>query len=190
MIDHTALGDALFTRSQQQVLGLLFSYPEQSFYLNEIVRHADMGKGAVARELSRLSGVGIVTLCRKGNQNHYQANPDCPIYSELKGLVAKTVGVAGAVQRALAPLLPKMEQAFIYGSVAKGEEHAGSDVDLMLVADDLSYSEIMELLEPAEAQLKRTVNPTLYTPQEFAERLADKQNFLSKVMAQSRIDLK
>ncbi len=92
MVDHSSLGAALFTRSQQQVLGLLFSHPEQSFYLNEIVRHAGMGRGAVVRELARLTEVGIVTMTRKGNQNHYQANPGCPIYSELKGLVVKTVG--------------------------------------------------------------------------------------------------
>ena len=190
MADHISLADALFTRTQQQVLGLLFGRPEQSFYLNEVVRHAGMGKGAVARELARLAQAGIITLTRKGNQSHYQANRECPIYDELKGLIRKTVGVAGVLQQALAPLLPVLDQAFVYGSVAKGEDHADSDIDIMLVGEDLSYSEIMELLEPAEAQLQRSVNPTLYTPEEFQLRLADKQHFLTQVMANSRIDLK
>ena len=190
MTDYTRLADALFTRTQQQVLGLLFGRPDKSFYLNEVVRHAGMGKGAVVRELAKLEQSGIVTLTRKGNQSHYQANPDCPVYAELKGLIRKTLGVAGVLQRALAPLLPELVQAFVYGSLAKGEDNASSDVDLMLAGEDLSYSEIMELLEPAEVELQRTVNPTLYTPHEFQLRLADKQHFLTRVMAQSRIDLK
>lgn len=189
-VDHSRLADALFTRTQQQVLGLLFTQPDQSFYLNEVVRHAGMGKGVVARELARLAESGIVTLTRKGNQSHYQANPECPVYGELRGLIRKTVGVAGVLQQALALLLPNLEQAFVYGSVAKGEDHAGSDVDIMLVGEDLSYSGVMELLEPAEAQLQRTVNPTLYSPKEFQLRVADNQHFLTQVMAQSRIDLK
>ncbi|MEE2732509.1 MAG: nucleotidyltransferase domain-containing protein [Pseudomonadota bacterium] len=189
-MDHSRLADALFTRTQQQVLGLLFTHPDQSFYLNEVVRHAGVGRGSVVRELARLAEAGIVTLTRKGNQSHYQANPDCPIFSELKGLVMKTAGVAGTVQQALAPILPGLEQAFVYGSVAKGGEHANSDVDVMLVGEDVSYSQVMELLESAEHSLQRTVNPTLYTPSEFAERLADGQSFLNKVMNQARIDLK
>ena len=189
-MDHVSLADALFTRTQQQVLGLLFGHPDQSFYLNEVVRQAGVGRGSVVRELARLSEAGIVTLIRKGNQNHYQANPECPVFVELKGLIGKTVGVAGVLQRALAPILPQLEQAFIYGSLAKGEEHASSDVDLMLVGNDLSYSEIMELLMPAEDQLQRTVNPTLYSPEDFNKRLADQQNFLTKVMAQPKITLK
>lgn len=188
--DHTSLGDALFTQTQQQVLGLLFSQPERSFYLNEVVRIAGMGKGSVARELARLTSSGIVTLTRKGNQNHYQANQACPIYEELNGLIRKTVGVAGVLRQALAPILPLLEQAFVYGSVAKGEDHADSDIDVMLVGDDLIYSEIMERLEPAETQLQRSVNPTLYSPQEFQKRLADKQSFLTRIMAQPRVDLK
>ncbi|MCP5170571.1 MAG: nucleotidyltransferase domain-containing protein [Hahellaceae bacterium] len=188
--ENSKLADALFTRTQQKVLGLLFGQPQQSFFLNEVVRRAGVGKGAVSRELARLTDAGIVSLTRQGNQSHYQANPACPIYAELKGLVGKTVGVASVVQQALAPLLPGLAQSFIYGSLAKGEEHAGSDVDVMLVGDDLSYSEIMALLEPAEEQLQRSVNPTIYSPEEFNKRLADQQNFLSKVMTEPRIDLK
>lgn len=190
MVDYSNLAGALFTRTQQQVLGLLFGHPDQSFYLNEVIRHANIGRGSVVRELARLTDAGIVTLTRKGNQNHYQANPGCPIFTELKGLVMKTAGLAGIVQQALAPVLPSLDQAFVYGSVAKGEEHASSDVDVMLVGEDVSYSQIIELLEPAERQLQRTVNPTLYTPSEFAQRLAGGQGFLSKGMNQARIDLK
>lgn len=185
----TQMGDALFTKAQQKVLALLFGNTDRSFYLNEVVRHAAMGKGVISRELTKLCDAGLLVATKQGNQNHYQANAAAPIFNELKQIVKKTMGVAGVLQQGLATLLPQLEQAFIYGSIAKGEEHAGSDVDVMLVGENLSYSGIMQLLEPIEAQLQRKVNPTIYTPAEFAERLAQGQSFLNKVMAQARIDL-
>ncbi len=183
------IGDALFTKAQQKVLALLFGQADKSFYLNEVVRHAAMGRGVISRELSKLCAAGLLVVTKQGNQNHYQANADAPIFNELKQIVKKTMGVAGALQLGLAEILPQLEHAFIYGSIAKGEEHAGSDVDVMLVGESLSYTKILELLEPVEAQLQRKVNPTIYTPSEFAERLAQGQSFLSKVMAQERINL-
>jgi predicted nucleotidyltransferase len=186
---NTSIGDALFTKAQQKVLALLFTQPDKSFYLNEVVRIADMGKGAISRELSNLAAAGLLVVTKQGNQNHYQANKAAPVFNELIAIVKKTFGVRGVLQSALLNIMPKLEQAFIYGSVAKGEDHAGSDVDVMLVGDDLSYSEIMALLEPAETQLQRPVNPTIYSPQELSQRLADGQGFLSKVMAQAKINL-
>ncbi|WP_297004057.1 nucleotidyltransferase domain-containing protein [Thalassolituus sp. UBA6592] len=184
-----SLADTLFTKAQQKVLALLFGQPDKSFYLNEVVRAAGMGKGVISRELTKMADAGLLTVVKQGNQNHYQANPASPVYAELVSLVKKTFGVAGLLKSAIRPLLPNLEKAFIYGSVAKGEEHSGSDVDVMLVGDALSYSEVMALLEDAEEQLHRLVNPTLYSPQEFETRLAEGQNFLSKVMEQPRINL-
>lgn len=184
-----SISDALFTKAQQKVLALFFSQPDKSFYLNEVVRLASMGRGVISRELNKLVDAGLLVVSKQGNQNHYQANAAAPIFNELVGIIKKTFGITGVLQAALAPLLPQLEQAFIYGSVAKGEEHAGSDVDVMLVGSELSYSEIMQLLDPVEAQLQRRVNPTLYSSAEFAERLAEGQNFLTKVMGQPRIDL-
>lgn len=185
----TQIGDALFTKAQQKVLALLFGQTDKSFYLNEVVRHAAMGKGVISRELSKLCAAGLLVVTKQGNQNHYQANADAPIFNELKQIVKKTMGVAGALQLGLATLLPQLEHAFIYGSIAKGEERAGSDVDVMLVGENLSYTQILELLEPVEAELQRKINLTIYTPSEFAERLAQGQSFLSKVMVQERINL-
>ncbi|ABC32381.1 probable transcriptional regulator [Hahella chejuensis KCTC 2396] len=185
----TSVGDALFTKAQQKLLALFFGQPERSFYLNEVVRLAAMGRGAISRELSKLCESGLLTSSKQGNQNHYQANRASPIFDELVNIVKKTFGVSGVLQSALAPLLPRLKLAFVYGSVAKGEDNAASDVDVMLVGEDLSYSEVMQMLESAESELQRTINPTLYTLTEFEERLADGQNFLTKVMAQPRIDL-
>ncbi len=185
----TNVGDALFTKAQQKVLTLLFGQPDKSFYLNEVVRYAAMGKGVISRELAKLTAVGLLVVRKQGNQNHYQANAAAAIFADLKQIVLKTFGLVGILQAGLEPLLPQLERAFIYGSVAKDEDHAGSDVDVMLVGNDLSYSEVLQLLAPIESQMQRTVNPTLYSPSEFAKRLATGQNFLAQIMSQPQIDL-
>ena len=182
----SAIGDALFTKTQQRVLGLLYGKPEQSYYLNEIVRLAAVGKGSVNRELDKLCAAGLLTVSRQGNQNHYQANANNPIFNELKAITQKTFGVVDIIKAALAPLLPQLNCAFIYGSVAQGIEHAGSDIDLMLVGD-MSYSEVMELLAPAEKQLCRTINPTLYTVAEFTDRKNSHQPFITRVIEQPKL---
>ena len=186
----TSIGDALFTKTQQRLLSLIYGHPDQSLYLNELVRLANIGRGTVVRELAKLTDSGLVVMTRQGNQNHYQANPDNPIFDELKHIVQKTFGISDVLRNALAPLADTLEQAFIYGSVAKGDAHAGSDVDVMLIGDELSYSEVMELLAPAEQQLQRTINPTLYSPAEFEQRIKDNQSFVTRVLDQPRLDLR
>lgn len=183
----SAIGDALFTKTQQRVLSLLYGRPEQTFYLNEIVRLAAVGKGSVSRELEKLCAAGLLTVSRQGNQNHYRANANNPIFNELKAITQKTFGVVDIIKAALVSLLPKLSRSFIYGSVAQGTEHAGSDIDLMLVGDDISYSEVMDLLAPAEKQLGRTINPTLYTVAEFTDRKTNHQPFIQRVMEQPKL---
>jgi len=186
----TTIGDALFTKTQQQVLGLLYGKPDQSFYLNEVVRLAGMGKGSVNRELLKLVDAGLLTVTKQGNQKHYQANASNPIFSELKQIVHKSFGIVDVIKSSLSTLLPKLNMAFIYGSIAKESGHAGSDIDVMLVGDDLSYSDVMGLLDNAEQQLARTINPTLLTPVEFEKRITAGQSFLTRVMEQPKLWLK
>lgn len=184
------ISDALFTKTQQRVLGLLFGRPEHTYYLNEIARLAAVGKGSVSRELERLCAAGLLIVSKQGNQSHYQANPNSPIFSEVKAIVQKTFGIADIIKTALKPLLPQLTHAFIYGSIAQGTEHAGSDIDLMLVGDDISYSAVMELLMPTEKLLGRKINPTLYTIDEFENRKASNQHFIKRVMEQPKLWLK
>ncbi|GAA3578661.1 MAG: nucleotidyltransferase domain-containing protein [Pseudomonadales bacterium] len=186
----TSIGDALFTKTQQRLLTLLYGQPDQSFYLNELVGLAQVGRGAVSRELAKLKDSGLVNTTRRGNQVHYQANDANPIYDELTQIVQKTFGITDLIHAALQPIATSLEQAFIYGSIAKGEAHADSDVDLMLVGHDLSYSAIMELLEPVEKRLRRTINPTLYSPDDLTKRIEEQQSFVTRVMDQPRINLK
>lgn len=184
-----SIGDALFTKTQQRLLSVLYGHPDQSFYLNELVRLAQIGRGSVVRELAKLTESGLVIMTPHGNQHHYQANQDTPIFQELCSLVQKTFGIREILQTALAPLADQVEQAFVYGSVAKGEAHAASDVDVMLIGNDLSYSGIMELLAPAEQQLQRTINPTVYSPAEFEQRIKEQQSFVTRVLEQPRLEL-
>ena len=181
------IGDALFTKTQQRVLGLLYGRPERSFYLNELVRLAGVGKGSVRRELEKFCEAGLLTLTRQGNQNHYQANKASPIFSELKAITQKTFGIVNVLRDALTPLLPHIDYAFVYGSVAKSSEHAGSDIDLMLVGGELIYSDVMALLDSAEQKLGRTINPTLYTRNEFMKRRNSNQHFVTRVMEQPKL---
>ncbi|WP_447123447.1 nucleotidyltransferase domain-containing protein [Glaciimonas sp. GG7] len=182
--------DALFTKTQQRVLAVLFGQSQRSFYANEIIGLAGSGSGAVQRELARLESSGLVTVHRVGNQKHYQANHAAPIFDELRGIVLKTFGVVDVLRAALQPLWPLVDVAFVYGSLAKGTEHAGSDVDLMVIGRVPSNTELLEVLLPAQAQLGRVVNPTLYTPGEFAQRVHDGKSFIMRVLEQPKIFVK
>ena len=182
-----SLADALFSGTQQRVLGLLFGQPERSFYATELINLAGVGSGAVQRELASLSQSGLVTVKAVGNQKHYQANPASPIYDELCGMVRKTVGLAEPLRAALAPLARQIKAAFVYGSIAKKEDTATSDIDLMLVSDTLTFGDTILALQAATELLGREVNPNILTQQDFAKRLAEDGSFVSRVMSQPKV---
>jgi predicted nucleotidyltransferase len=184
---NTSLGNALFGKTQQRVLSLLFGNSDRSFYTNEVMRFADAGIGAVQRELKRLESAGLITAEKIGNQKHYQANPQAPIFGELRNIVIKTFGVADRLRKALEPLNRQIYAAFIYGSVAKGTDTAHSDVDLMVVADGLDYPRLIEALSKAEEDLRRPVNPSLYTAAEWRRKVAEDSGFVKRVMEQSKV---
>ena len=177
-----SLADALFTTTQQRVLALLFGQPSRSFFANELIGLTGSGSGAVQRELERLASSGLVTVVRIGRQKHHQANPDCPIFEELCSLVRKTIAVKEPIMRALAQLAEGIEVALIYGSVAKGTDTATSDIDLLVVADDLTLETLYTALGPVESSLARPINPTLYTAKEFFDRRAAGNAFLTRVL--------
>lgn len=179
----TSLADALFTTTQQRVLTLLFGQPSRSFYASELIALTASGSGAVQRELKRLASSGLVTVKRIGNQKHYQANRDSPVFTELRGLVLKTVAMVDPIRHALEQLANQIALALVYGSVAKGTDTAASDIDLLVVADQLTLEEIYSALAPAEKQLHRKISPTLYTSKEFADRKAARNAFLTRVLA-------
>lgn len=183
----TSLAGALFSTTQQRVLGFLFGQPERSFFATELIGLVGAGSGAVQRELARLADSGLVTVTRVGTQKHYQANPDSPVFAEMCGLIRKTVGLREPIKAALEPFQDQITAAFIYGSVAKGTDTAKSDIDLMVIGKNLDYAELYEALQAAELVLHRTVNPNLTTLDEWKKKLAKSNPFYVKVSSQSKL---
>lgn len=183
----SGLADALFPKVRQRVLAVLFGRPDQSFYANEVIALAQSGTGAVQRELAALAQAGLLTVSKQGNQKHFQANAQAPVFTELRSLILKTMGLADVLRTALAPLAPQIEAAFVYGSVAKQQDTASSDIDLMIVSPSLGYADVYSALESAAATLGRTVNPTLYEPVELAKRIAQDNAFVTRVLQQPKI---
>jgi predicted nucleotidyltransferase len=186
-LERSSLADSLFPKTRQRVLALLFGSPDRSFYTNEVIKFAASGNGAVQRELSRLESSGLIMSTGIGNQTHYQANHSSPIFSEMRSLVTKTFGVVDILRQALSGRVAQIEKAFIFGSVASGEDTSVSDLDLMIISRTLSYSDAFSVLERAEEQLGRKINPTVYSPSEFAKRLVDGNSFVRRVMDRPKI---
>lgn len=177
-----SLADALFTKTQQRVLRVLFGQPERSFYASELIRDAGTGSGAAQRELARLEDSGLVVARRIGNQKHYQANAGSPLYPELRNIVLKTVGLAEPLREALKPVASEILAAFVYGSVAKAVDRAGSDIDLMVVSDNLSYGDVFGAVDKLARTLGRNVNPTVYSAAEFSKRAKNENAFITRVI--------
>jgi predicted nucleotidyltransferase len=181
------LVDALFSSVQQRVLGLVFGQPDRSFYTKELIHLVRAGSGAVQRELARLEQSGLVTARRSGAQKHYQANSDSLLFSELCSIVRKTLGLAGPIRQALSTLEPDISAAFVYGSVPRHKDTAASDVDLMVLSDTLTYSQIVGALDVLGTQLGRPVHPTMYSQADWATRVKEGNVFVTRVLRQPKL---
>lgn len=185
-----SLADVLFSGVQQKVLGLLFGQPDRSFYSNEIARLGDISsRASLQRELERMTAAGLITLNLAGNQKRYQANGQCPIFHEVRGITLKTFGLADVLRQALSKYAAAIRYAFIFGSVAKGADTAASDIDVMIIVEGLGYSELFEALTGAESVLGRKVNPTIYTPEDFLKKVQEDNHFVTRVLDLPKIDL-
>ena len=183
----TGLADALFTPVQQRLLGLLFGQPDRRFQGAELIRLANAGTGAPHRLLQRLASCGLVQAEAVGRQKFYQANPAAPIHKELVALVRKTIGLREPLREALMPLASDIDLAFVYGSVASGEDRAGSDIDLMVVAHTLDYATLFDALLTAEQALDRPVNPSIISPADWARKRRQKDGFIAQVATRPRL---
>ena len=184
-----SISAALFSDSQARVFRWLFGQPERSYHLNELLRLTGLGSASLQRELGKLAAAGLVRSEKVGNLRRFQANMESPVYEELAALTRKTLGAQPLLQEALEPIKEKLDLAFIYGSIAKGTDTAKSDVDVIVVGNDLLLSEVLKLLLPVESQLGRKINPTLFTPAEYKRRRAQKNSFLNRVLARPVIPL-
>ena len=181
------IGEALFTTTQRELLKLLYGQTERSFYTKELLKLTGMGVATIKRELDRMTAAGLLTLTKIGNQHHYQANPECPIFDELMAIVRKTFGHAEVVRRALDGVLEQIELAFIYGSVAKNSDSAKSDLDLLVITETLAYADLMEHLLVAEKELGRAINPSVYNKAQFIQRIEQQNAFVTRIMEQPKI---
>ena len=178
----TRLADALFTTTQQRVLALLFGQPDRSFFTSELIRLTGSGSGAVQRELQRLATSRLVTVTSVGTQKHYQANPACPVYRELVGIVRKTVALVEPIRQALEPFVERIVLAMLYGSFVRGTDTADSDIDLLVVGNGLMLEDLYAALAPVEMSLARKISLKLYTVSEFNARRSARHPFLMRVL--------
>ncbi len=181
-------GRNLFGQTRSALLAMLYGHADQSFYLRQLVRAVGAGHGAVQRELKHLTDMGLLVRSTQGNQVLYQANSQSPIFSEIKSLIAKTVGIHDAIRSALAALASEIQIAFVYGSVARQEERANSDVDLMVLGS-APFSEIVSALAAVQRMLAREINPTVFPVAEFQSKLRAGNHFLRSVMREKKIFL-
>lgn len=184
-----SISSALFSDSQSRVLRWVFGLPDRAFHLSELRRLTGLGSASLQRELNALAEAHLVRSERVGNLRRFQANADSVVYNELVQLTRKVLGVAPVLREALRALAPQLQEAWLYGSVAKQTDTAQSDIDVMLVGKNLRLAKVLELLASAEAQLGRKINPTCYTAAEFARRKSEPDSFVSRVLAQPTISL-
>jgi len=182
------IGASLFGKGRRKVLGVLFSRPEQPMYLREIIGAVGSGQGQVQRELEQLHRAGLVLREKRANLVYYRPNPDAPIYDELKAIAFKTFGVADVLRELLKPLAKRIAVAFIYGSVARQEDTARSDVDVMVVGD-VKFSDVVLALSRAQVRLRREINPSVYSKAELRAKLKEKGGFLDRVVAGTKLFL-
>lgn len=184
-----SIATALFSESQSRVFRWLFGQPDRAFHLSELRRLTGLGSASLQRELNRLAEAGLVLSERVGNLRRFQANLQSPVYHELVGLTRKTISMEPMLREALLPLVPRLKSAWIFGSVAKQTDTSQSDIDIMLIGENLLLGDILERLVPLEAQLGRKINPTCYTPADFERRRAEADSFVNRILSQPVLPL-
>lgn len=185
-IEHSKLSKTLFGKTRRAVLSLLYSHTDESFYLRQLVRITGIGVGAMQRELKQLTDSGIIRRLQIGRQIFFQANTDCPVFKELRDLVIKTIGFGDVLRSALVPLAERIQLAFIYGSLARGEETRGSDLDVLVVGD-ITFAEVVSAISPLQETLSREINPSVYPLDEFRSKVSEGQHFISTVLEAPKI---
>jgi predicted nucleotidyltransferase len=183
----SGLAGALFSSVQQRVLALLFTQPEREFSTSDVIRIAASGTGAVHRELGRLASSGLLTVAQVGNQKRYRANRSSPVFQELQSLILKTVGLVGPLRDALTRHADRIQSAFVYGSIAKGGDTSESDIDLLVLSDGLTYSELFTTLQGAEKKLGRKISPNLMTPADWKRKIRNRNSFVNKLAEQPKL---
>ncbi len=182
------LADFLLGPFRTRVLSALLLHPETAWHVRELARRLDALPGSINRELVKLADAGILSRQHIGNQVHYRANRDCPVFDELASLLRKTSGMASVLTEALQPLVDRIQCALIFGSVARGQETAHSDVDV-LVLGEISFGDAVEALHPAQDVVRREINPVVYKAEDFRAKLASNNTWAREVVEKPKLFL-
>lgn len=182
------LDKLLGSRLRAKALGWFFTHSGERCFVRQLTALLGEDSTNLSRELARLASLGVLACQQEGRQKYYRANPECPIFAELKSLAIKTAGAGDVLREALAPLAERVKVAFLYGSLSRGEENARSDADVMVIGK-VAFGEVVQALRAAEEKLGREVNPTVYSPSEFKTKVAAKHHFLATVLSSSKIFL-
>jgi predicted nucleotidyltransferase len=184
-----SLSSALFTERKSRLFKWLFGMPDRAYHLNELLRLTQLGSASLQQELKQLTEAGVIKSERVGNLRRFSANKHSPVFDELVALTRKTVAVRWPIAQALLPLKDQLSGAWVYGSIAQELDTASSDIDVMLVGQQLRLAKVLEQLTPLEKELGRKINPTCYSEKEFEERRKDASSFVSKVFQKPVLDL-
>lgn len=188
MSNTSVLMNLLFPANRQRALAMLLLDPEASFHLRELARLTGSHAGTLGRELDKLAKAGLVQCREQGNQVRYQANVQCPLFPELAAMFRKTHGTLPALREALAPLAGRIRVALVFGSVARGTQSAGSDVDLLVIGE-VGFAELVQALYPLQQSLQREINPVLYAAAEFRRRTQGGEAFVRQFPDQPNVFL-
>lgn len=178
--------DLLFGSYRQRVLTLVLLHPDDAYHVRELARLTGTTAGTLHKELARLAEAGLLSREKQGNQVRYRANRDCPVYPELAGIFRKTSGAAVVLADALRTLKPAPVLALVFGSLARGEENARSDVDLLVIGN-AAFANVVKALDPAQESLMREINPVVYNAAEFARRVAGKDSFVANILSHPKL---
>jgi predicted nucleotidyltransferase len=180
--------DALFPKVRQNILAATFSQPEKWWFMSELASFINTTPSSLQRELLALVESGILRSRRDGNRLYYQAESESPIFASLKELLAQTLGITQSLKESLLPLAKKIKCAFIYGSLARGQEHTLSDVDLIVIGS-VGLAELSPILRESERKFNREINANCYSVAEFQKKVQTKNHFLSNILKQDKIML-
>jgi len=180
------LSSLLFSDYRRRVLGLLLLHPDTSYHVRELARLTGTSAGTLHKELTKLTKAGVLRRQEVGNQVRYSADRDCPVFEELASILRKTSGLVDVLAAALSSVEKNIVIAFVFGSVARGEQQSSSDVDVMLVGS-LGFADAVQVLHPVQATLQREINPVVYSLDEFRRRAASDDSFVREVLAQPKL---
>lgn len=180
------LSSLLFSNYRRRVLGLLLLHPDTTYHVRELARLTGTSAGTLHKELTKLTNGGVLRRQEVGNQVRYGADRDCPVFEELASILRKTSGLVDVLVEALSSIEKNIALAFVFGSVARGEQQSNSDVDVMLVGS-LGFADAVQALHPVQATLQREINPVVYSLEEFRRRAASDDSFVREVLAKPKL---